>query len=153
MLTNLHPTLQTIVEKRSKQFFLIAGPCFAESEEICLEIATHVKKLCEQFDIPYIFKASFRKANRTRIDSFAGNSDIDGLKLIQSIARQLNLPSTTDIHQDTDAGLAAEYVDVLQIPAFLCRQTSLLVAAAKTNKIVSIKKGQFMSPEAMSHAV
>ncbi|MEP7197654.1 MAG: 3-deoxy-8-phosphooctulonate synthase [Saprospiraceae bacterium] len=149
----MHPSLQSIIQRNSKQFFLIAGPCFAESEEICMEVATVVKELCIKLDIPYIFKASFRKANRTRIDSFAGYGDLEGLQLIKSIGQQFDLPTTTDIHQDSDAALAADYVDVLQIPAFLCRQTSLLVAAAKTSKVVSIKKGQFMSPEAMSYAV
>ncbi|NOT37626.1 MAG: 3-deoxy-8-phosphooctulonate synthase [Saprospiraceae bacterium] len=145
--------LENIIQNKNKQFFLIAGPCFAESEDVCNEVADYVSTVCNKLNIPYIFKASYRKANRSRIDSFAGDDDISRLELISNIAKKHNLPVTTDIHSDEEAAIAAAYVDILQIPAFLCRQTSLLVAAAKTNKVVSIKKGQFMSPEAMEHAV
>ncbi len=152
-LNNMHPSLQQIIERKNNNFFLIAGPCFAESAEICLTVAEHVKKICDQLNINYIFKASYRKANRTKIDSFASYGDLEGLKLIKQVGQQLNIPTTTDIHKDEDAELASEFVDILQIPAFLCRQTSLLIAAARTQKIVTIKKGQFMSPEAMKFAV
>lgn len=145
--------LDNILNKKNKQFFLIAGPCFAESDEVCTEVAMNVSSLCKKLEIPYIFKASYRKANRSRIDSFAGDDDLRRLELISSIGKKFQIPVTTDIHSDEEAEIAARFVDILQIPAFLCRQTSLLVAAAKTNKIVSIKKGQFMSAEAMEHAV
>lgn len=149
----MHNTLQSIQSGQNKNFFLIAGPCVVESHEGCRDIAREVKTICEKLDIPYIFKASFRKANRSRIDAFSGIGDREALQIIQSVGKEFNLPTTTDIHQDSDAELAAQYVDVLQIPAFLCRQTSLLLAAAATQKVVSVKKGQFMSPEAMEHVV
>lgn len=134
-------------------FFLIAGPCVVEEEKMVLYIAEQVAKICDRLSIPYIFKASYRKANRSRLDSFTGIGDEAGLKILARVRDELGLPVTTDIHSDEEAGLAAGYVDVLQIPAFLCRQTSLLVAAADTGKVVNVKKGQFMSPEAMGHAV
>lgn len=134
-------------------FFLIAGPCVVESETIVKEISSYVNEVCLELNIPYIFKASYRKANRSSINSFTGIGDVEALQLIQSVGKHLNIPTTTDIHTDEEAALAAEYVDILQIPAFLSRQTSLLVAAAKTNKYVNVKKGQFLSPESMTYAV
>ena len=137
----------------TNNFFLIAGPCVVETEEICFEIAEKVKSITDKLGIPYIFKASFRKANRSRLDSFTGIGDEKGLEIIRKIGKQLNLPTLTDIHTNEDAAIAAKYVDVLQIPAFLCRQTELLVAAAETGKHVNIKKGQFLSAESMKFAV
>ncbi|MEI6816341.1 MAG: 3-deoxy-8-phosphooctulonate synthase [Bacteroidota bacterium] len=134
-------------------FFLLAGPCVVEGEEIVFHIANKVKAITDKLAIPYVFKASFKKANRSRIDSFTGIGDEVALKLIQKVGRELNLPTVTDIHTEADAFLAAQYVDVLQIPAFLCRQTDLLVAAGKTGKFVNIKKGQFLSAESMKFAV
>ncbi len=137
----------------SGNFFLIAGPCAIEGREIALEIAEHVNRLCDRLAIPYLFKGSYRKANRSRLDSFTGIGDEKALAILREVGQTFDLPVTTDIHADAEAALAAGYVDVLQIPAFLCRQTSLLVAAAQTGKTVNIKKGQFMSPEAMRFAV
>jgi len=134
-------------------FFLIAGPCVVENEELCFEVAKQVSAVCKKLDIPYIFKASYRKANRSRLDSFTGIGDVEGLEIIQRVGKQLGLPTITDIHSAEEAALAANYVDALQIPAFLCRQTDLLVAAAKTGKMVNIKKGQFLSAESMQFAV
>lgn len=136
----------------SGNFFLIAGPCAIESEDLAMEIAERVRKICDNLQIPYVFKGSYRKANRSRIDSFTGIGDEKALKILQKVAKTYNLPTTTDIHADEEAAIAAQYVDILQIPAFLCRQTSLLVAAAQTGKIVNIKKGQFASSETMAHA-
>ncbi|MBK9800131.1 MAG: 3-deoxy-8-phosphooctulonate synthase [Bacteroidetes bacterium] len=133
--------------------FLIAGPCVVETEAIVFEIASTVKSLCNELQIPYIFKASYRKANRSRLDSFTGIGDEKALELIAKVGQQLQLPTLTDIHTAEEASLAAKYVDVLQIPAFLCRQTDLLVAAAKTGKTVNIKKGQFLAPESMKFGV
>ncbi len=137
----------------TNNFFLIAGPCVVETEEICFEIAEKVKYLSDKYKIPYIFKASYRKANRSRLDSFTGIGDEKALEIIQKIGKQLSLPTLTDIHTNEEAVLAARYVDVLQIPAFLCRQTELLIAAAETGKHVNIKKGQFLSAESMKFAV
>ena len=137
----------------SGNFFLIAGPCAIEGEEMAFEIADYVHGLCSRLQIPYIFKGSYRKANRSRLDSFSGIGDEKALKILKAIGSQYDIPVTTDIHTDEEAALAAEYADILQIPAFLCRQTSLLVAAADTGKVVNIKKGQFVSPEAMSFAM
>ena len=137
----------------SKQFFLIAGPCAIEGETMALKIAEHICSLSEKFKIPYIFKGSFKKANRSRIDSFTGIGDEKALKILQKVSEYFDIPTLTDIHQVRDASMAASYVDVLQIPAFLCRQTDLLVAAAKTGKVINIKKGQFLSPKSMEHAV
>ena len=134
-------------------FFLIAGPCVVEGEDVVFEIARHVKAVCDELNIPYVFKASYRKANRSSAKSFTGIGDEKALQLIKAVGRELGVPVTTDIHTDEEAAMAAEYVDILQIPAFLCRQSSLLEAAAKTGKYVNIKKGQFMSPEAMQFAV
>jgi len=137
----------------TNNFFLIAGPCVVETEEICFEIAEKVKAVTDKLGIPYIFKASYRKANRSRLDSFTGIGDKKGLEIIQKIGKKLNIPTLTDIHTNEEARLAAQYVDVLQIPAFLCRQTELLIAAAETGKHVNIKKGQFLSAESMKFAV
>ena len=137
----------------SHNFFLIAGPCAIENETMALGIAEKVAKICENLNIPYVFKGSYRKANRSRIDSFSGIGDKKALKILEKVGKTFNLPTTTDIHTDEEAAMAAEYVDILQIPAFLCRQTSLLVAAAKTGKTVNIKKGQFASSETMGHAL
>ena len=137
----------------SGNFFLIAGPCVVESEQNVFEIACTIKAICERLQIPYIFKASYRKANRSRIDSFTGIGDEKALEIIKKVKDQLNIPVLTDVHTAEECALAAQYVDVLQIPAFLCRQTDLLIAAAKTGKVVNIKKGQFLSAEAMQFAV
>jgi 2-dehydro-3-deoxyphosphooctonate aldolase (KDO 8-P synthase) len=134
-------------------FFLIAGPCITESEEIVMEIAEKVSAICKKLEIPYIFKASYRKANRTSASSFTGIGDIEALEIIKKVGQKFNIPTTTDIHAHEEAAMAANYVDVLQIPAFLCRQTDLLVAAAKTGKIVNVKKGQFLSGPSMKFAV
>ncbi len=137
----------------SPNFFLIAGPCAIEGEDMAFEIAEKVKTITDRLEIPYIFKGSYRKANRSRIDSFSGIGDEKALTILKKIGTHYGIPTTTDIHTDEEAAMVAPFVDVLQIPAFLCRQTSLLVAAAKTGKVVNIKKGQFVSPEAMQHAV
>ncbi|MEP7168406.1 MAG: 3-deoxy-8-phosphooctulonate synthase [Bacteroidota bacterium] len=137
----------------SGNFFLIAGPCVVESEQITFEVARTVQQITDKLKIPFIFKASYRKANRTRINSFTGIGDELGLQILKKISDELNIPVLTDIHESMEAGEAAKYVDVLQIPAFLCRQTDLLVAAAKTGKFVNVKKGQFLSADAMSFAV
>ncbi len=137
----------------SGNFFLIAGPCVVESEENVFEIACTVKAITERLQIPYIFKASYRKANRSRLDSFTGIGDVKALSIIKSVKDRLQLPVLTDVHTAEECEIAAQYVDVLQIPAFLCRQTDLLVAAAKTGKVVNIKKGQFLSADAMKFAV
>ncbi len=134
-------------------FFLIAGPCAIESREMAFEIAEKVSGICERLEIPYIFKGSYRKANRSRLDSFTGIGDEKALNILKEIGEKLHLPVTTDIHTEEEAAKAAQYVDILQIPAFLCRQTSLLVAAAKTGKIVNIKKGQFVNADAMKFAM
>ena len=131
----------------------MAGPCAVEGEEIVMHIAEKVSGICDRLEIPYIFKASYRKANRSRLDSFTGIGDEKALKIIQKAGEQFNLPTVTDIHEPSEAAMAAAYVDVLQIPAFLCRQTNLLVAAAETGKHVNIKKGQFLAPESMQFAV
>jgi 2-dehydro-3-deoxyphosphooctonate aldolase (KDO 8-P synthase) len=136
----------------SPQFFLIAGPCVVESEELCLEIGGRLKTMCEELGIPYIFKASYRKANRTSLNSYTGPGDVEGLELIQKVGKQLGVPTLTDVHSAEECALAAEYVDVLQIPAFLCRQTDLLLAAGKTGKWVNIKKAQFLNGDAMKFA-
>ena len=137
----------------SNNFFLLAGPCAIEGEDMALRIAEKVVSITDKLNIPYVFKGSFKKANRSRIDSFTGIGDEKALKILQKVSQTFNVPTVTDIHEVSDAAKAAEYVDVLQIPAFLVRQTDLVVAAAKTGKVVNLKKGQFMSPEAMQHAV
>ncbi len=136
----------------SEQFFLLAGPCAIESEAQAFKIAERIIPICDQLKIPYVFKGSYRKANRSRLDSFTGIGDHKALKILQKISTELHVPTVTDIHSAEEADMAAEYVDVLQIPAFLCRQTDILVAAAKTNKVVNIKKGQFLAPESMKFA-
>lgn len=149
MINNI-PQIQHL---SANNFFLIAGPCAVESESLCMEVAEKVKAITDKLQIPYIFKGSYRKANRSRLDSFTGIGDEKALKILAKVRAEIGVPVTTDIHADEEAAMAAEYVDVLQIPAFMCRQTSLLVAAAKTGKVVSIKKGQFLSPEAMQFAI
>lgn len=136
----------------SSNFFLLAGPCVIEGEEMALRIAERVVKMTDRLKIPYVFKGSYRKANRSRIDSFTGIGDEKALRVLEKVRATFGVPVVTDIHAATEAAMAAEYVDILQIPAFLCRQTDLLVAAAKTGKIVNIKKGQFLSPGAMRFA-
>ncbi|SFC62725.1 2-dehydro-3-deoxyphosphooctonate aldolase (KDO 8-P synthase) [Zunongwangia mangrovi] len=137
----------------SLNFFLLAGPCAIEGEEMALRIAEKVVEITDKLKIPYVFKGSFKKANRSRIDSFTGIGDEKALKILRKVSETFKVPTITDIHEISDAKLAAEYVDILQIPAFLVRQTDLVVAAAETGKTVNLKKGQFMSPEAMKHAV
>ncbi len=144
---------ENIQHGNSKNFVLIAGPCVIEDQEMAEPIAKKLQYICNKLQVPLIFKASYKKANRSRLDSFTGIGDIEGLEILRHIKQSLKIPVITDIHQASEADLAAEYVDMLQIPAFLCRQTDLLVAAAKTGKIINIKKGQFLSPEAMIHAV
>ena len=142
-----------IKHTQSNNFFLLAGPCAIEGEEMAMRIAEKIVPIADKLKIPYIFKGSFKKANRSRIDSFTGIGNEKALKILQKVATTFGVPTVTDIHTEQDAQIAAEYVDVLQIPAFLVRQTDLLVAAANTGKVVNLKKGQFMSPEAMKHAV
>ena len=136
----------------SGNFFLLAGPCAVESEEIAFQTAEELVRISDKYKIPLIFKGSFKKANRSRIDSFTGIGDLKALKILKAVGDKFDIPVVTDIHKATDAQMAAEFVDVLQIPAFLCRQTDLLVAAAETGKVVNIKKGQFLSGEAMKFA-
>jgi 2-dehydro-3-deoxyphosphooctonate aldolase (KDO 8-P synthase) len=136
----------------SNNFFLIAGPCVVESRELCFSIAVEINEITDKLKIPYIFKASFKKANRSKLDSFIGIGDNKALEILKDIKNKFNIPVLTDIHSADDAKLASRYVDVLQIPAFLCRQTDLLVAAAGTGKVVNIKKGQFMAPGSMRFA-
>lgn len=137
----------------TNNFFLLAGPCAIEGEEMALRIAEKVVTITSNLKIPYVFKGSFKKANRSRIDSFTGIGNEKALKILRKVGETFEIPTVTDIHENEDAALAAEYVDILQIPAFLVRQTDLVVAAAKTGKTINLKKGQFMSPEAMQHAV
>ncbi len=134
-------------------FFLLAGPCVIEGEQMALDIAGNVSEICKRLNIPYVFKGSYRKANRSRIDSFTGIGDMEALEILKKVRNTFSIPVVTDIHSAEEAGIAADYVDILQIPAFLCRQTDLLVAAASTGKMINIKKGQFLSPEAMKYAV
>lgn len=134
-------------------FFLIAGPCVVESEELVMEVADKVSAICRRLAIPYVFKASYRKANRTSAASFTGIGDDNGLGLIRKVGDTFQLPTTSDIHAHEEAAMAAPYIDILQIPAFLCRQTDLLVAAAETGKVVNVKKGQFLSGPSMKFAV
>jgi 2-dehydro-3-deoxyphosphooctonate aldolase (KDO 8-P synthase) len=135
------------------QFFLIAGPCVVEDEALVMEIGEKVSTICKNLGIPYVFKASYRKANRTSANSFTGIGDDTGMELIKKVGATYNVPTTSDIHAHEEAAIAAEFIDILQIPAFLCRQTDLLVAAAKTGKIVNVKKGQFLSGASMKFAV
>ncbi len=146
-------TLPYIKHLEADNFFLIAGPCAIESEDMALRIAEEVATIADKLQLPYIFKGSYRKANRSRLDSFTGIGDKKALKILQKVGKTFHVPTVTDIHAEEEADMAAEFVDMLQIPAFLCRQTNLLVAAAKTNKVINIKKGQFASPETMQHAL
>ena len=137
----------------SGNFFLMAGPCAIEGEDMAMRIAERLKVLTDNLQVPWIFKGSYRKANRSRLDSFTGIGDEKALRILQKVSQEFDVPTVTDIHETTEAAMAAEYVDVLQIPAFLCRQTDLLIAAAETGKVVNIKKGQFLSGGAMRFAV
>lgn len=145
--------IQYLKSSDKNNFFLLAGPCVIEGEQMAMDIAGNINEITSKLGIPYVFKGSYKKANRSRIDSFTGIGDIKALEILRKVKETYNIPVVTDIHTETEASLAADYVDILQIPAFLCRQTDLLVAAAKTGKMVNIKKGQFLSPEAMEHAV
>ena len=145
--------INNLQHNNSGNFFLMAGPCAIESEDMSMKIAERIFQICNKLEIPFIFKGSYRKANRSRLDSFTGIGDMEALTILKKVGDKLNIPTITDIHTAEEAAIAAKYVDVLQIPAFLCRQTDLLVAAAKTGKVVNIKKGQFLSPESMIHAV
>jgi 2-dehydro-3-deoxyphosphooctonate aldolase (KDO 8-P synthase) len=136
----------------TENFFLLAGPCVIEGEDMAMRIAERVMALTSERNIPYVFKGSYRKANRSRLDSFTGIGDENALRVLRRVRETFNIPVVTDIHSAQEAEMAAEYVDILQIPAFLCRQTDLLTAAAKTGRIVNIKKGQFLSPDAMKYA-
>ena len=145
--------IPNIKHTSSNNFFLLAGPCAIEGEEMALRIAEKIINITDKLEIPLIFKGSFKKANRSRVDSFSGIGDEKALKILQKVSKTFEVPTVTDIHETGDAYLAAQFVDVLQIPAFLVRQTDLVVAAAKTGKVVNLKKGQFMSAESMKHAV
>lgn len=141
-----------INDLKNDNFFLLAGPCVIEGEEMALRIADELVKITNKLNIPFVFKGSYRKANRSRVDSFTGIGDEKALKILQKVGKTFGINTVTDIHETHEAAMAAEYVDVLQIPAFLCRQTDLLIAAAKTGKVVNIKKGQFLAPGAMKFA-
>lgn len=149
---NLH-NIPQIKHLDSDNFFLLAGPCAIEGETMAMQIAERLVRISEDHKIPLVFKGSFKKANRSRIDSFTGIGDEKALKILKKVNETFQVPTITDIHESSDAAMAAEYVDILQIPAFLVRQTDLVVAAAQTGKTVNLKKGQFMSPESMKHAV
>lgn len=149
MITNIPQIKHT----ESGNFFLLAGPCVIEGEEIALKIAEKIVKICDKLEIPLIFKGSYRKANRSRLDSFTGIGDEKALQILKKVSKEFGIPTVTDIHESHEAAIAAEYVDVLQIPAFLCRQTDLLIAAAKTGKTINVKKGQFLSAGSMKFAV
>ena len=137
----------------SNNFFLMAGPCVVESEAVAMLTAEKIVRICERLKIPLVFKASYRKANRSRLDSFSGIGDIPALEILGKVRERFGVPVVTDIHAADEAAMAAQYVDVLQIPAFLCRQTDILIAAAQTGKVVNVKKGQFLSPESMKFAI
>jgi len=141
------------IKTHKNNFFLIAGPCIIENQEMAFEIAEKIIKITKNLNIPYVFKASYKKANRTSIDSFTGIGDDKALNILSNIKKRFNIPVLTDVHTEQEAIKAAEHVDILQIPAFLCRQTELLLTAAKTGKYINIKKGQFLSPESMKFAV
>ncbi len=146
-------SIPQIKNTESGNFFVLAGPCAIEGEEMAMKIAEKLVLITDKLEIPFVFKGSFKKANRSRIDSFSGIGDEKALKILRKVSETFHIPTVTDIHTNEDADKAAQYVDILQIPAFLVRQTDLLVAAAKTGKVVNLKKGQFMSPESMKHAV
>ena len=145
--------LSIFSQTENDNFFLIAGPCAIESKQLAIDIAGHIVEITKKLDIPYIFKGSYRKANRTRLDSFSGIGDLEALTILKEIGIQYQISVTTDIHSEEEAAIAGLYCDILQIPAFLCRQTNLLIAAAQTGKPINIKKGQFLSPESMKWAV
>lgn len=145
-------TINDLKNPNIQNFFLLAGPCVIEGEKMALRVAERIVRITSELNIPYVFKGSYRKANRSRVDSFVGIGDEKALYILRKVKDTFNIPTVTDIHSPEEAFLAAEYVDVLQIPAFLCRQTDLLVAAAKTGKVINIKKGQFLSPAAMRFA-
>ena len=147
----MNQLMQTLTQ--GPNFFLLAGPCVIEGEEMAFHIGRTLHKICTELDIPFVFKGSYRKANRSRLDSFSGIGDLDALQILHAVGKELNVPVVTDIHEPEEAAMAAEFVDILQIPAFLCRQTDLLVAAARPGKAVNIKKGQFLAPESMRFAV
>jgi 2-dehydro-3-deoxyphosphooctonate aldolase (KDO 8-P synthase) len=147
------PQLAKLKHTQSNQFFILAGPCAIEGRDMAMQIAERIKTVSDKLNIPFIFKGSYRKANRSRLDSFTGIGDEKALKILAEVGQQFDVPTVTDIHESGEAAMAAEYVDVLQIPAFLCRQTDLLVAASNTGKVVNVKKGQFLSAEAMKFAV
>ena len=153
ILKKMFPELPGYPAAKNDNFFLIAGPCVVEGEEITLRIAREIKDICSELDIPLLFKASYKKANRSSLHSFTGIGDEEALAVLKTVKEELHVPIVTDIHTNEEAAWAAQVADILQIPAFLCRQTDLLVAAAKTGKTVNIKKGQFMSPESMRNAV
>jgi 2-dehydro-3-deoxyphosphooctonate aldolase (KDO 8-P synthase) len=152
-MTNIISNIPGIKHTSENNFLLIAGPCVVENEDVLFAIAEKVTEITDKLKIPFIFKASYKKANRSRLDSFTGIGDEQALELMKKVKEKLALPLLTDIHTADDALLASKYVDVLQIPAFLCRQTDLLVAAAQTSKFVNVKKGQFLSPGAMKFAI
>ena len=149
----MYPNIPKMKHTDTGNFFLIAGPCVVEDKVVPFEIVEHLIKVADKLQIPFAFKASYRKANRSRVDSFTGIGDWEALELLSEIGKKCNVPIVTDIHNEVEAEMAAQFVDVLQIPAFLCRQTSLLEAAARTGRCVNIKKGQFLSPGAMAFAV
>ncbi|WP_373511140.1 3-deoxy-8-phosphooctulonate synthase, partial [Persicitalea sp.] len=146
-------TIPKLKNTDANHFFLMAGPCAIEGRDMALRIGEHIAKLTDRLRIPYIFKGSYRKANRTKLDSFTGIGDEKALRILQEVGQTFGVPTVTDIHESGEAAMAAEYVDVLQIPAFLCRQTELLLAAAQTGKVVNVKKGQFLSGNSMKFAV
>lgn len=148
-----HGMTDYLKSSKTGNFFLLAGPCAIEGEEMALRTAERLKKITSGLNIPFVFKGSYRKANRSRLDSFTGIGDEKALKILARVRREFDVPVVTDIHETHEAAMAAEYVDILQIPAFLCRQTELLVAAARTGKMVNIKKGQFLAPSSMVYAV
>jgi 2-dehydro-3-deoxyphosphooctonate aldolase (KDO 8-P synthase) len=149
---NILKSIPFLTHLDSGNFFLLAGPCVVENEEITFQTAEAIKIIADKYKVPFIFKASYRKANRSKIDSFSGIGDIKALKILEEVRNRYKLPIVTDIHTIEEAQQAADYVDILQIPAFLCRQTELLIAAAKTNRVVNIKKGQFLAPDGMKYA-
>lgn len=146
-------TKEYLKSSATDNFFLLAGPCVIEGEEMALDIAGEILETSSRLNIPFVFKGSYRKANRSRLDSFTGIGDLKALEILKKVSDTYGIPTVTDIHQPEEAEMAAAYVDIIQIPAFLCRQTDLLISAAKTGKMVNIKKGQFLSPESMKYAV